>query len=92
MLEDFKGKTATARKFSKGYYFDEAIVKNNTLTWDFKVFEKIKGDTYQIHEYEFKETIHPVPKVKTALSKKFEILETKSMEEDTKILFVFRKK
>lgn len=92
MLEEFEGKTATARKFSKGYYFDGAIVENNTLTWDFKVFEKIKGNTYQIHEYKFKEIIHQVPKVKSALSKEFEILETKSMEEDRKILFVCRKK
>lgn len=46
-LNDFKGKEATARKFSKGYYFDGAIIKANALTWDFKIFEKITDDTYQ---------------------------------------------
>ena len=91
-LQHFRGKEATASKFSKGYIYDGAIVKGNTLTWDFKVFEKITEDMYQIHEYEWKETIYPVPKVESALSRLFEFLEGKRREEGRRILFVCRKK
>lgn len=92
VLKDFKGKEATAGKFPQGYFYDRVMVKHDTLTWDYKVFEKINKDTYQIHEYKFKEIIHTVPKVKSALSKQFEILETKQWEEGRRILFVCRKK
>lgn len=92
ILEDLKDKKASASKFSMGYIFDKAIVKGSTLTWDFKVFEKIGKDKYQINEYKFKEKIHPVQKVKSALSQNFSILETKLMDEGRRILFICRKK
>ena len=91
ILKDFKEKEATASRFSKGYIHDWSIIKGNNLTWDFKVFERIKKDTYKINEYKWKEVIHPVPKVKSALSKHFKILKTKLMEEDRRILFICRK-
>ena len=91
ILKDYKDKEASASKFSKGYIFDKALVKGNTLTWDFKVFEKIGKDKYQINEYKFKEIIHPVQKVKSALSQHFKILETKLMDEGRRILFICRK-
>jgi trans-aconitate methyltransferase len=91
-LQYFRGKEAKANKFSKGYEIEWAIVKENTLTWDLKIFEKITEDTYQIHEYEWKETIFSVPKVEAALSRLFEILETKQWEEGRRILFVCMKR
>ncbi|UCB60950.1 MAG: class I SAM-dependent methyltransferase [Candidatus Bathyarchaeota archaeon] len=91
-LQHFRGKEATASKFPKGYVYDQALVRGNTLTWDFKIFEKITEDTYQIHEYEFTERIYPVSKVKHALTQQFEILKTRHLEEGRKILFVCRKK
>jgi len=91
-LEYFKGRKGTASRISKGYEMEWAIVKGNTLTWDFKIFEKITEDTYQINEYLWKETIFPVPKVESALSRLFKILESKQWEEDRRVLFVCRKK
>ena len=91
-LQHFKGKEATASEFSKGYVIDGAIIKGNTLTWDFKIFEKVTEDMYQIHEYEWKETIYSVPKVESALSRLFKILESKQWEEGRRMLFVCRKK
>jgi len=91
-LQHFRGKEATASKFSKGYVYDGAIIKGNTLTWDFKIFEKITEDMYQIHEYEWKETIYPVPKVESALFRLFEILESKRWEEGRRIVFACRRK
>jgi cyclopropane fatty-acyl-phospholipid synthase-like methyltransferase len=92
VLEHFKRRRGTARKISKGYEMEWAIIKGNTLTWDFKIFEKITEDTYQINEYLWKETIYSVPKVKSALTKHFEILQTKRWEDGRRILFVCRKK
>lgn len=92
ILKDYKNKEASASKFSMGYIFDKPIVKNNKLIWDFKIFEKIGKDKYQINEYKFKETIYPVQKVKYALSQRFKILEIKLMDESRRILFVCKKR
>ena len=92
ILKDFKNKKESKSKFSKGYITDKAIIKNNTLTWDFKVFEKIRKSKYQVNKYKFKETIYPVQKVKSALTQHFKILETKLMDNNRRILFICRKK
>ena len=91
-LEYFKGRKGTASRISKGYEMEWAIVKGNTLTWDLKIFEKITKDAYQINEYLWKETIFPVLRVKSALIKHFEILQTKQWEDGRRIWFVCRKK
>jgi hypothetical protein len=92
VLEHFKGRRGTASKASAGYEMEWAIVKGNTLTWDLKIFEKMTENTYQINEYLWKETIFPVPRVKYALIKHFEILQTNQWEDGRRILFVCRKK
>jgi len=83
---------STTRPFSKGYYFDRAIVKGNSLTWDVKIFERLPNGLYQLNEYKFPERIFPVAKMKSALSKHFDILETILREGGRNILFVCRKK
>jgi cyclopropane fatty-acyl-phospholipid synthase-like methyltransferase len=83
---------STTRPFSKGYYFDRAIVKGNSLTWDVKIFERLSNGLYQLNEYKFPEKIYPVAKMKSALSKHFDFLETNLREEGRNILFVCRKK
>lgn len=83
---------STAKAFSKGYYFDKAIVKSNSLTWDVKIFERLSNGLYQLNEYKFPERIYLVAKMKSALSKHFDILETNLREEGRNILFVCRKK
>jgi len=92
MLKDDEGKGPTFRKISKGYYYDKGTTKNNTLVWDVKIFEDIGNGLYHVNEYELKEAMYPITKVDSALSKHFEILETKSMEKGRKVLFVCRKK
>ena len=85
--------TLTAREFPKGYYFDKAIVKGNSLTWDVKIFERLPNGLYQLNEYKFPERIYPVAKMKSALSKHFDILEANLWKEKgRRILFVCRKK
>ena len=84
ILKDFKGKEAEISKHSFGETYSKPIIKDNTLTWDFRI--------NKIHKYRFKETIFPVIKVKSALSQRFKILETRLMEDNRRILFICRKK
>jgi hypothetical protein len=84
--------TSSVKTFPLGYYFDRAIVKGNSLTWDVKILEKLSNGLYQLNEYSFPEKIYPVAKMKSALSKHFDILETIPREEGRNILFVCRKK
>lgn len=92
VLKDFKTKPAKISKFHLGFVSDKPMIKNNTLTWNFKVFEKLQDDQYQLHQYLFKETIFPIKKVKSALDIYFEVLEIKQLEEGRRALFVCRKK
>jgi hypothetical protein len=91
-LQHFRGKEATASKFSNGYIYDKAVVKENALTWDFKIFEKVTEDMYQLHEYEWKEVIYPTPQVRSALSRLFNILESRHYEEGRRVFFVCQRK
>jgi SAM-dependent methyltransferase len=88
----FLGQLSSLREFPLGYYFDKAIIKDNTLTWDCRIFEKLPNGLYQLNEYKFKERIYPVAKMKSALSERFDILEENLREEGRVILFVCRKK
>jgi trans-aconitate methyltransferase len=90
--EKYNRSTSSVREFPKGYYYDKETVKGNTLTWDARIFEKLPNGLYQLNKYKFKETIYPVAKMKSALSKHFDIVETNFREDSRKILFVCRKK
>jgi len=90
-LAKYNRSTSSVKEFPKGYYYDREIVKDNTLTWDSRIFEKLPNGLYQLHKYKFKETIYPVAKMKSALSEYFEIVEANLREEGRKILFVCRK-
>jgi SAM-dependent methyltransferase len=83
--------TSSVKEFPLGYYYDKGIIKGDTLTWDCRIFERLPNGLYQLNKYKFKETIYPVAKMKSALSKRFDILETNLREEGRKILFVCRK-
>lgn len=88
----YKRSTSSVREFSKGYYYDTGIVTGNTLTWDARIFERLSNGLYRLNKYKFKETIYPVAKMKSALSKNFDILEANPREEGRVVLFVCRKK
>jgi SAM-dependent methyltransferase len=87
----FLGQPFSVREYPVGCYFDRAIIKGNTLTWDCRIFEKLPNGLYQLNEYKFKERIYPVAKMKSALSEHFDILETNLREEGRVILFVCRR-
>jgi len=91
-LEKYNRSTSSVREFAKGFYYDKEIVRSNTLTWDSRIFEKLPNGLYQLNKYKFKETIYSVAKVKSALSRPFEILSVNLREEGRKVLFVCRKK
>ena len=91
-LEKYNRSTSSVKEFSRGYYYDKETVKDNTLTWDARIFEKLPNGLYQLNKYKFKETIYPVAKMKSALSQYFDIIETNLREEGRKILFICRKK
>tara|TARA_Y100000034_G_scaffold122983_1_gene169154 strand:- start:438 stop:1130 length:693 start_codon:yes stop_codon:yes gene_type:complete len=81
-------------KFSEepfGYMIDTGIVKGNKLTWDFKIFEK-KKKLYEMHQFLFHERIFLVEDIKKSLNKYFEILESKKIDDDLRILFICRRK
>jgi SAM-dependent methyltransferase len=90
MIEDSKKSKASFSEFKNGYMSDKAIIKGNTLTWDFKIFEGTGKNNYEMHRYLMTETIFPVNKVREELKKNFKILEEKQMYDGKKIIFVCR--
>jgi len=91
-LQKYNRSTSSVREFPKGYYYDKEIVKGNTLTWASRIFERLPNGLYQLNKYKFIERIYPAAKMKSALSKRLDILESNLREEGRKILFVCRKK
>jgi cyclopropane fatty-acyl-phospholipid synthase-like methyltransferase len=91
-LKKHRKSTSSVREFPQGYYYDIELIKGNTLTWDSRIFEKLPNGLYQLNMYKFTERIYPVAKVKSALSKHFEIVQANPREGGTKILFVCRMK
>jgi len=51
------------------------IVNGNMLTWDVRIFERLPEGLFRLNKCKFTEEIHPVAKIKSALSKRFDILE-----------------
>jgi precorrin-6B methylase 2 len=85
--------TSSVKEFPLGYYYHKGIVKGDTLTWDCRIFERLPNGLYRLNEYKFPERIYPVAKMKSALSKHFDILEANLWKEKgRRILFVCRKK
>ena len=68
------------------------IVNGKMLTWDVRIFERLPEGLFRLNKYKFTEKIYPVAKMKSALSKHFDFLETNLREEGKNILFVCRKK
>jgi hypothetical protein len=88
MIEDSKKSNASFSEFKKGFMSDKAIIKNNTLTWDFRIFESKGKNNYEMHKYLMTETIFLINKVREELKKNFRILEEKQMYDGKKIIFV----
>ena len=84
--------TSSFRKFSKGYCHEDEIVKGDIRILDTGIFERLPNGLYQLNKYRRKERVYPIPKMKSALSEHFDILEANLREEGRKILFVCRKK
>jgi SAM-dependent methyltransferase len=82
----------SGKEFEGGYSFDRGVAKGTALTWEFSIFEKLPSSLYQLNEYAFRERIYPVARMKSALSKRFDILEASPREDGRVVLFVCRKK
>jgi hypothetical protein len=95
-------KARTMKDFTKekfGYMSDIGVVKGNMLTWDMAVFEKKKGNNYEMHQFYFTEHIFPVSTVEKEMKKHFNILEKLDSDtmkrptaNTTRLLYVARKK
>jgi len=91
-FETHRRSSFSGRKEKFGYYFDRGLVKGNVLTWDSRIFERLPSGLYRLNKYRFIERIYPVARMKSALSKHFDILDTSLREKGIKIVFVCRKK
>jgi trans-aconitate methyltransferase len=91
-LEEHRRSSFSGREFSMGYYFDRGLVKRNVLTWDSRVFERLPNGLYKLNKYRFIERIYPVARMKQALLRHFDVLETTLREKGNVILFVCRKR
>jgi len=99
MLKETKKAKPRLFKESFGFLLDKGIVKGNTLTWHFHIYEKKKGNKYNLHSFFFTEKIFPPNKAEALLRKKFKILEKvdgdtlkKPGKYTTRLLYVVRKK
>lgn len=90
-LTDFKEREATTRDFPDGSLHEEVAVEGDMLTWIFSVSDETRGGPQEVYEYRWKEIVHPVKKVKSALSNHFTVLEKKLMDEGRRMLFVCRR-
>jgi hypothetical protein len=68
------------------------IVNGKMLAWDVGIFERLPEGLFRLNKYKFTEEIHPVAKIKSALSKHFDILEATPREKGRVILFVCGRK
>jgi SAM-dependent methyltransferase len=91
-FERHRRSSFSGRKEVFGYYFDRGLVKGNKLTWDSRTFERLPNGLYKLNRYRFIERIYPVARMKSALSKHFDILETSLREKGNVIVFVCRKR
>jgi len=90
--EEHRRSPLSGREWGMGYYFERGLVKGNVLTWDSRIFERLPNGLYKLNRYRFVERIFPVKKMKSALSKHFDIVETTPRGKGSRIIFVCRKK
>lgn len=97
-LERNRGAPAVFSEGPFGFSSDKGIVEGNRLTWDYKLFERIERNVYELHQYYFKERVYPIKEVEGALTKHFLILErvdAESLEDPSeqtlRILYVARR-
>ena len=98
ILEKANGNTNFYKK-PFGYMVDLGIVKGNKLTWDFKIFEKKKNNSYELHQIYFHENVFPIEAIENELMKYFNIIERVDgsnldipNEESLRLLYTCRKK
>jgi hypothetical protein len=90
--EEHRRSSLSGREWSMGYYLERGLVKGNVLTWDVRVFERLPSGLYNLNRYRFVERVYPVRRMKAALSKHFDVIETTLREKGNRIVFACRKK
>jgi SAM-dependent methyltransferase len=92
MLNHFKKQKPSMEEYAWGTIHDKALVKGNTLTWDFKVHENVGKGKVKVHQFLWKETLFPFTQIKSALLQRFKILEIRTLEKNRRIQFICQKK
>lgn len=91
-LDFWKGQDPMTSEFSMGHTITRAIVKSDTLTWDYRVLEHMGKEKFQQHKFLFVERIYPVHKIISLFSSEFEIVEQISLDNGRRMHFAWRKK
>lgn len=99
VLKENKNSATSFWEEKFGFALNKGIVKNDKLTWHFRIFEKKKNNLYELYDFLFKERIFPISRVESELKKHFTILEKRDWEtlsrptsKSLRVLFVARKK
>lgn len=81
-IQDAKHTDPKFSQHSFGFSSDDAaaIVKGNQVTQEFRIFEKVKGDTYRMHRFFIVERMFSPARVEKALRRKFRIIQRVSLE------------
>lgn len=79
-------------EFPLGFTVDRGKIVGNQIIWEFKVFEHVGNQFYELHEYTWEERIFPIKEVEKELNLYFDILKKGLFEDGRRILFVCQKK
>jgi SAM-dependent methyltransferase len=101
-IEDARHTEPKFSKHSFGFAADDAaaIVKGNQVTQEFRIFEKVKGDTYRMHRYFIIERVFSPGRVEKTLKRKFRLITRvpvefsswEAKEHASRLLYVTRKR
>ncbi|MFX0061605.1 MAG: class I SAM-dependent methyltransferase [Candidatus Hermodarchaeota archaeon] len=92
ILREEKIRKPSFEEFPLGFTVNRGKIVGNQLIWEFKVFEHIGNQLYELHEYVWKERIFPLKNVETELNLHFKILKKQPFEDGRRIRFVCQKK
>jgi SAM-dependent methyltransferase len=101
-IQDAKHMDPKFSKHSFGFAVDDAgaLVRGNQITQEFRIFEKVKHDTFRMHRYLIVERIFSLSRVERALEEKFRIITRVPVEfssweakkRASRVLYVTRKR
>jgi SAM-dependent methyltransferase len=75
-IQDAKHTDPKFSKHSFGFVADDAgaLIEGNQITQEFRIFEKVKDETFRMHRYLIVERIFSLSRVERALKREFRII------------------